>query len=498
MRFNRRELLSGLGVGAATTLLTALGCGSTASKVRPGRDVGRTSADVRAWLRGAVEQLRTEYPIASAHAIDATRVTAALDLAGHGVVRAHRAAVVVRVEDERGQIIERAISELTRDAIGRIVVALRRGRTRGRGLQVGTPRRDGPDRGADRSDVGWIDLVDALARRAEALTSSRVLYRGAWYDTDDATVWHVSDGVDREQRLVRSRAGVVIIAWGGTRPLVGETTRGVAGGPEDVGIADADLDRTAAAALELTTPGVVPSGAAIVILQPSAVARLVDAAIAPLATTPAWARADSPMRTRAGQRIGQAAITLRADPDPRRYGGYYFDDEGVAATPTPLIDGGIVRGPVGDRRGAAALSGATAGAALRPGHTGPARASIGHVAWTGGGGVSSRQLHESVDDGWIVDDAVAAYLDPATWTVTIAARRARRIHRGARTGHVYADVEVTAPVPALLADVTRVSTDTELFAFRDGDGADAAWRSVEVPAIVTRATLAPRGAKETR
>ena len=489
-------MLSGLGVGAASILVGTLGCGGGERAVRRGKRVEHSSDDVRAWLRAAVEQLRTEFPVASAHAVVARRITAASDLRGTGVVRAQHVAVVLRVADDRGQVAERGAGELTRDAIFRLAVAMRRGKTGGRGLQPGTPRRDGPTGEADRSDAGWIGLVDELARRADAATASRVIYRGAWHETDDATIWHVTDGVDREQRLVRSRAGVVFVAWGGARPLVGEAVRGVAGGADQVALADADIARARDAALELTTPGTVPSGPATVVLHPAVVARLADAALAPLLTTPAWLRPDGAARARAGQRIAAPLVTVRADPDPRRYGGYYFDDEGVTPAGTSLVEAGILRAPVGDRRGAAAVDGAAVGGGLRPGHAGPARAAIGHLAWIAGPGPVASRLHEGLDDAWIVEDPGPAHVDVGTWTVTLAAGRARRIRKGVRTGHVYPDVELVAAVPALLADTSRVSSDVDTFAHRDGDVVDARWRSIEAPAIVTRMTLAPRGAKE--
>jgi predicted Zn-dependent protease len=258
-------------------------------------------------------------------------------------------------------------------------------------------------------------------------------------------------------------------------------------------VADPDIKAAARGALELTTPGTVTAGPAIVLLMPSVVARLADVALAPLLTTAAWGRVDLAPRRLVGQAIGAPVITVKFDPDPARYGGYHFDDEGVVARAAAVIDAGVLRGPVGDRRGAAAVTGSVAGGGLRPGHSGVVRAAIGHIGWAPGPGVADPDLLISeLDSAWVVDDAGAAHVDPVAWTVTIEVGRARRVAKGAFTGHVHAGVELTAAVPELLASATRVSSTLESFVVRDGTGADVRWRSLEVPAVATRATLAPR------
>ena len=490
-------MLAGLGVGAAATLVATLGCGGAARSVRGGGRRAKDAVDVRALLHRAVEQLRGQFAAVSAHAVVARRVTAALDLRGRGVVRGRHAAVVFRLEDGTGRVLERAIAELSEDAVDALVKAVIDGKPAARSIDFGTPRKDGPVGDAPRElkDDAWLAVPATLVERGEKVSNSRVVYRGAWVDTDDATIWHVASdatrAIDREQRLVRSRAGLLMVSWSGTSPTIGQVERGAVGGPERVVVSDEDLKSVARGALELTTPGPVPAGSAVVVLRPDVVARIADVAIGGVLTTAAWRRSDLAARGALGTRVAAAGVTVTSDPDPARYGGYHFDDEGVAAAAAPLIEAGVLRAPVGDRRGVAATAGATAGAGLRPGHAGPVHPRIGHLAWAPGT-VAADDLFDDLAEAWVIEAAGDAHVDPATWTVTIEAGRARRIKNGARTGHVYADVELTAEVPALLAGVTRVGATADTVIVRDGDAADARWRSIAAPAVVTRATLAPR------
>jgi hypothetical protein len=483
---SRRDVLAGLGAGAASAVLaTTFGCGGRSGAVDRPRTEPIAGDDVRAWLRRAVEQLRTEFAIASAHAVIARRTTAAIDLYGRGVVRRQYATVVLRGEDGKGGVVERATGAVSRDAITKLVAAMRSSTGAGAGKRIAfpAPQRHGTNQTApERTDAGWLDQVEALDGRAEARSTSRVIYRGAWIDADDATVWHVGAGsggpVDREQRLLRCRAGVVLMSWSGTAPMVGQIERGAVGGPDQVVLSDADLAGAATGALELTTPGAVPAGDVTVLLMPSVVARLAEVAIAPVMTAAAWRRPDLGARVLAGDKVGATAITIRAEPDPTRYGGYHFDDEGRPGAIAPVIEAGVLRGPIA--------------AGLRPGHGGPVEPAIGHLAWSPDpAAVDPETMVTELDDAWIVDGAGVGHVDPISWTATIEVGRARKVKSGATTGHVFAGVELTANVPALLAAVTRVASTVETFVARDG-GADARWRSAEVPAIVTRARIAPR------
>jgi predicted Zn-dependent protease len=497
---SRRDVLAALGAGAASAMLGTLGCGATARSAAKPRTAAVDGEDVRGWLRAAVAQLRADFPSATAHAVIARRTTAAIDLNGRGVVRRQHAAVVLRVDDGKGHVSERATGAVTAESIARLVASLRTAAkaTGAADLAFGAPVRSGTTQTApERTDAGWLELVGALDARAEAQATSRVIYRGVWIDSDDATVWHVAGGagvpVDREQRLIRTRAGVVLMSWSGTSPMVGQIERGAVGGPDQVVLSEPDLVGAANGALELTTPGAVPAGEVAVLLMPSVVARLAEVAIAPLLTTTAWRRPDLGARAFAGAKLGSPMITIATDPDPARYGGYHFDDEGSPGVTAQLVEGGVLRGPVGDHAGVAAVTGAVAGGGLRPGHSGPIDPAIGHLAWAAGPGkVDPEALVAELDDAWIIDGGSDAHADPIAWNVTIDVARARRVKSGARTGHVHAGVELAASVPALLAATTRLSSTVETFVTRDGGGADARWRSVEVPAIVTRARIAPR------
>jgi predicted Zn-dependent protease len=501
--WSRRELLSGLGVGAASTLIAALGCGGGTRRVNAVAARRVDGAEVRSWLRRAVEALGAEHPVVAAHAVIANRVTAALDLRGSGVVHGQRAAVVIRVDDGKGRVSERATGELSADAVDSLVESLRRTTAPARSVDFGEPDRYGPVGGDldDDSDDVWLDRVSALSRRADRVATSRVVYRGAWIDADAVTIWHVASsprgGRDRTQRLVRSRAGLVLMSWSGSAPMVGQVERGAVGGPDRAVLKDADLERAAKGALELTTPGTISAQLATVVLMPSVVARLADVAIAPVLAAAARRRPDLAARRLVDTSIGAPSITIATNPDPTRYGGYHFDDEGLDGAAAPLIESGLLRGPVGDAHGATAVKRSVGGAGLRAGHTGAVRSMIGHLAWAPGPAAGDRPvdpeaLVTELDDAWIVDDAGIGHVDPVSWSATLEVGRARRVKSGAETGHVHAGIELAASIPDLLAATTRVSSTVEPFVVRDGDGADARWRSLEVPAIVTRVRLAPR------
>jgi predicted Zn-dependent protease len=309
-----------------------------------------------------------------------------------------------------------------------------------------------------------------------------VVYRAGFVEIDDASVWFVGVGgaaaVDRFQRLVRGRAGALFVAWSGSRP-----SSGVAEAAGPIGLAAAGsvhgdaIAAAAARALELMTPGTPPDGDFGVVLDPSVTAAIADAGVADVMTIDAWRRAD--LGARGAWRANQA-ITIADDPGTSCYGGYAFADDGAPAERAVLVDRGAPGAPIVAMR--------------RAGFAGPLRASAAHVTVDPGKDTLD-ELQISSGAALLVEDAGVARVDPIAWQIVVPVGRARRLEAGRRTGHVFADLELRASVPALLGAVTGATAEVHAISRRTDLGAGGApmWRSATAPHIATRAHIAPRG-----
>jgi predicted Zn-dependent protease len=468
---HRREVLATFGVASASTLLLALGCGAPAPIVRRAPQV---SGEVRTWLHDAVARLAAAYPFAHALAVSRRRTAAASDVLGAGIARLYAEGVVFTVRDRGGTWHEHASSELSRDAIAAAARALDAAR-QPRAVDFGPPP-------AAPAEPPALDDRDLRARvelllHGDAALARRLVYAAAALDIDDAVVWSVAPGRDLEQRLVRIRQTAVRAAWNGTRPVVREVERAWSGGLDDQPLTPDDLTAASEAALEVLTPGGFDDGERPVVLDPSVVAVVLDAAARGLFTADAARRPEVARRLADAAPLASPLVTIIDDPTtPGAYGGFAFDDEGEPAAPLTLLDAGRVAAPLSDRAAGAP------GRGRRPGHLGRVTPSPSHLRLAPGP-ADLRQLHS---EGFILEGGLGARLDPGGDRIRVACTRARELRAGNTTGRLYADVELVGSLPALLSAVDAVAATPASFVPRDPAGRHPTWRSISAPALRTR------------
>jgi predicted Zn-dependent protease len=461
--WNRREVLATFGVGAAHVLL---GCGGAPPPIaRPAVD----AEEIRTWLREAVARLvAAGFPQARALAVSRWRTSAAVDALGAGVARSRSDGVVLATGSA-----EQVTSELSRAGVLAAVRAL------AATLRDPTPLEFPPPPPAVTeprvlADYELLDRVTALAAR-DPNVSSRIVYSAALIDVDDAHVWAIGSGFDREQRIVRVRRSVTRVAWNGTRPVVSEAQRAFAGVVDDLDIPDGELFAATDHALALMTPTAFPDGEHAIALEPSVVAVLADAAVRTLLTTAAARRPEVGRRLAVGRKVASPTLTLVDDPTATAsYGGYAFDDLGGPAAAVTLLDAGQVVGVLAPRH--------------RAGHLGPLEASPSHLRLAAG----TTDADHLVEDGFALEGGLSATVDPASDHVVVAAARAHEIKAGSRTGRVYADIELVGDLGPILASITGASAQTATFGMRDERDGLPRFRSIEAPWLRGRGTLRAR------
>jgi len=468
--WNRRELLGALGIGSASTLLWALGCGAPAKPVAILPQ--QASGEVRGWLRDAVARLATKYPTVHALAVSRRRTTGAVDLAGTGVARVRRDGVVLAVRDRDGMWREQVTSDLSGPGVLAAVRLLAGDLPPGKlALPPPPPPPSAPSKIAD---IELRNRLDAIMRNDKAATS-RIVYASALIDIDDVTVWSIAPGHDREQQLRRIRQRATRAAWNGTRPVVSEVERGWTGAIEDGGLDVAAVSRASKNALALMTPGVFADGEATVVIEPEITALIIDAAVRGLLTSSALRRPEVAKRVAAGAQVAARGLTLVDDPTARGvYGGFEFDDAGEVAAPISLLDDGRAVGHLSRGR--------------RPGHVGVLESGPSHLQLAAG----TATTKELYGDGWLLEGKLDAVYDPSSDRIVIGAARARELVKGTDTGRVYANVELVGELATLLAGVTGLGKDTETVVTRDERSGEPQWTSITAPWVRTRGLVRAR------
>jgi TldD protein len=170
------------------------------------------------------------------------------------------------------------------------------------------------------------------------------------------------------------------------------------------------------------------------------------------------------------------------------YGGFAFDDEGVAASPITLLDHGRLADRLGDRAAVLGDRAAVAGRGRRPGHVGRLAPMPSHLRLVPG----TAHRRSLVDDGWSLEGKVGAVFDPASDRIVVEVARARELKHGNETGRVFADVELVGELAPLLASVSGVAAQTAVSVRRDELAGEPLWRSIEAPWLRARAMIRAR------
>lgn len=488
MDWTRRSVLQAVGAVALTPLLEA--CGGPPKTPVTAPVALRGMPEVRDQIRALVESLSRDYAHASALATVREVGGAAADAGERGSNRVTEAGVVFRVSDG-ASFFERATSDLSGDGIALAAAAVRDGLAPGGGRQrdIGAAEDFAATSEIDPASLApqqWLERVDALYRRAQRVGGSRIIYRGAYLTVDDTQTLFIGDGRDVLQRVVRTRGGVLLVAWTGSTPTVEDANHGGTMGLEALELSTETLERAADNALSLLTPTPAPTGETAVILDPSVAALIAHQCVGRAFEADRWMSGES-LVPRLDGPLGSPQVTIVDDPSVGGgYGSYYFDDEGYPAEPTYLVRNGEVGSPVTDRATAAALDVPRTANARRASPLDPMSPRVSNVSFEPGT-ASRDELIESMGDGLLLEGGLVARMDLRTGRFAVRATRARDIEGGKLSGRLYGTVDLHGDLTQLLSAVTGVTTDTERFASTCVHGErDAVPISISGPLVLTR------------
>ncbi len=165
-----------------------------------------------------------------------------------------------------------------------------------------------------------------------------------------------------------------------------------------------ETDRAIGICQRSKRPGSLDEGSYDVVLEPTAVAELVEWLASIAFSAIAVEQGTSPLRGRLGERITGDAITMVESPlgDDAFGLAVPFDREGVWRRPVRLIERGVAKGVLSDRAAAARMKGKSTGSALLTDGTG--EAAIGAVAihMDGGDAANVDELIAGVERGLYV------------------------------------------------------------------------------------------------
>lgn len=204
-------------------------------------------------------------------------------------------------------------------------------------------------------------LAAAVALEREAAKAAGVIHTAAagYSEMFEEKVVVTSDGAAASHRLARPELRVIVYASEDGDHQRAYTALGVTGGWDDLFAhpsAGGIVEKTARRAVDLLHAPRLPGGKATVILAPSLVGLLSHEAIGHTVEAD-FVLSGSVAEGKVGERVASELVTLRDAAMPERgahaAGMIPFDDEGVPAQTTTLIEDGVLVGYLHNRETAA-------------------------------------------------------------------------------------------------------------------------------------------------
>ncbi len=167
-----------------------------------------------------------------------------------------------------------------------------------------------------------------------------------------------------------------------------------------------------------------------------------------------------------GQKIASDIVNMRdGAAGVEQVSSYAFDDEGVAASNTLIIENGILKQGISDLESAMRLGTKPTGNGKRESFERKAYARMTNTYFCGGTD-TYEDMVASISYGYLLEGMMSGMEDPKHWGIQCIATRGREIKDGKFTGKIVSPVILTGFVPDLLKSISMISKEVVF----DGSG----------------------------
>lgn len=224
-----------------------------------------------------------------------------------------------------------------------------------------------------------------------------------------------------------------------------------------------ELTRKAAdATLELLESGQINPGEYDCVCAPDVTGMIVHEAFGHGVEMDMFVKDRALAREYIGQYVASPLVTMHDGAAAAiEVASYAFDDEGMDATDTVIIDKGILRGGICNAQTAMALDCAYTGNGRRESFERKAYTRMTNTFFEPGMDKVGDMI-SSIEYGFLLEEATCGMEDPKNWGIQCMVNIAREIKDGKLTGRVFSPVVLSGYVPDLLKSISMMSDRTVL------------------------------------
>ena len=311
-----------------------------------------------------------------------------------------------------------------------------------------------------KGDNNIIDLLTRISEKGRAYDEKIIDCRVA-FSYQKYSKMFMSRNKDLTQNVLWSCGFIVVMAKEGEEIQNSYKPVSMLGGIEVLDTLESKLEDACKIAIELLSAEPMVPGEYDCICEPDVTGMIVHEAFGHGVEMDMFVKDRAQAKEFIGKQVASELITMHdgACTIPQ-VATYFFDDEGIPAHDTIIIDKGILRTGICDAQSAMHLGLNGTGNGRRQDMTRKAYTRMTNTIFEAGTS-KVEDMIASVKHGFLLCQASSGMGDPKNWGIQLMVDIAREIKDGKLTGKIYSPIVMTGYVPDLLKSISMISDKIE-------------------------------------
>ena len=316
----------------------------------------------------------------------------------------------------------------------------------------------------DPKEYGDEKIIAQLTKFSEAgrAYSDKVLDCNAFASYQKCSKLFLSKNRDMEQNILWMCGGVVVMATRGEE--VKESYKGfsVLGGAEILEKIGEKVEEIAQTALDLLESEPIVPGEYECICEPGVTGMIAHEAFGHGVEMDMFVKDRALAKQYVGRQVASELVNMHdGAAAAKEVASYFFDDEGMLARDTLVIDHGILKAGISDAQSAMHLGTVPTGNGRRENYERKAYTRMTNTYFEAGSDTVEEMI-ASIPYGFLLQNASSGMEDPKNWGIQCMVDVAREIKDGKLTGKIYSPIVLTGYVPVFLKSISMLSDTVEL------------------------------------
>lgn len=310
-------------------------------------------------------------------------------------------------------------------------------------------------------DDGIIAKLEIVKNKALAY-DSRIVDAPAFATYQEYHKLFLSKNKDMEQSVLWMTSGMSVMASAGEELKNYYKSYSCLGGAEVLDAMEEDILNVAKIAVDLLSSEPMQPGLYDCICTPEVTGMIVHEAFGHGVEMDMFVKDRALAASYIGKYVASPLVTMHDGASAaRETATFFFDDEGILAQDTVVIDKGVLVRGISDAQSAMHLGTTPTGNGRRESYERKAYTRMTNTYFEGGHDTLEDMI-ASISYGMLLENATSGMEDPKNWGIQCMVNIAREIKDGQLTGRIFSPVVLTGYVPDLLCSISMMSPTVEL------------------------------------